>query len=234
MGLTRTTTPRMPRAVPIIWRADGRSPPNSTAAGVTHSGVAGERYYVHIRDVLRLLDAANEEVSDSSVGVRGLVKINAPAAFGRLHLGGIMTRLQDIYPELAVELNLNDEFIDPVNEGVDIVFRIGELEDSGLIGRTLCEQQYLLCASPRYLEKRGSPIEPEGLLQHDCLIHLGNLSSEPWHFNRVGEVAKTKIYVSGPWRSNDSEVLLNAAIAGKGIGLFPSWLLNETRSSEIH
>ncbi|TFW22758.1 LysR family transcriptional regulator [Duganella callida] len=186
---------------------------------------AGERYYLQIRTVLELLDAANEEIAGNAGSIRGVVRINAPAAFGRLHLGRLVIELQSAYPALTTELILDDRYIDPVMDGADIVLRIGQLEDSGLIGRQICEQRYVLCASPAYLQRHGEPDTPQALRGHGCLIHKGNGGAERWFFRHPAEGQVNAVDVTGTLRSNNSEVLLQAALAGKGIGFFPTWLL---------
>lgn len=190
---------------------------------------AGERYYVQIRTVLELLDAADEELAGNAGSIRGLVRINAPAAFGRLHFGKLIIELQSVYPELITELTLTDDFIDPVREGADIIFRVGHLEDSGLIGRQICQQRYVLCASPAYLRARGEPKTPEELIDHDCLVHTGNGGSERWYFRLPDDGLPSVVDVTGPIRSNNSEMLLQAALAGKGVVLLPSWLMDRAR-----
>lgn len=130
---------------------------------------AGERYYLQIREVLELLDAAHEEITGKGAEIRGLVRINAPVALGHLHIVHLLNGLYEKYPQLTVELTVTDAFIDPVQEGADITFRVGHMEDSGLIGRRICDQQHVLCASPGYLEKHGTPTMPEELREHCCL-----------------------------------------------------------------
>ncbi|WP_095100079.1 LysR family transcriptional regulator [Pseudomonas sp. Irchel 3A5] len=188
---------------------------------------AGERYYVQIREVLELLDAADEEVNGKVGDIRGLVRINAPVAFGHLHIVKLLNGLYEKYPELSVELNVTDAFIDPVLEGTDIIFRVGQLPDSGLIGRKICDQRYLLCASSEYLEKHGQPTSPQDLRNHACLVYKGVSGIQRWHFRHPGHDAEEVIDVDGPLRSNNGQVLMEAALAGRGIVLFPSWLFNQ-------
>lgn len=186
---------------------------------------AGERYYTQIRSVLELLDAADEEIGGDAGNIRGVVKINAPAVFGRLHFSRTIVDLRAAYPDLIVELTLTDDFVDPVREGADIIFRIGRVEDSELIGRKICDQRFVLCASPDYLDRLGAPDSPEALRLHQCLVHKGNGGVERWHFRpALGE--PISIDVTGHLRCNNSEVLLQSALAGQGIALLPSWLLN--------
>ncbi|MNJ16205.1 HTH-type transcriptional regulator DmlR [compost metagenome] len=187
---------------------------------------AGQRYYVQIREVLELLDTANEDISGKVGDVRGLVRINAPVAFGHLHIVKLLDGLYRQYPDLTVELTVTDAFIDPVQEGADLTFRVGHLQDSGLIGRTLCDQRFVLCASAEYVQRYGKPAVPEDLQQHCCLVYKGTGGAQRWHFRRPGTEATTIIDVQGPLRSNNAQVLVEAALAGRGIVLFPSWLFD--------
>ena len=183
----------------------------------------GEKYYVQIRDVLDTLDFANEQVGKSS-GVSGLVRINTAVALGRLHISRIVNKLQDIYPDLSVELILTDSFIDPVQEDVDIAIRIGLLQDSALIARKICDQQYVLCASPEYLEQYGIPNSPEDLKKHLCLVYKGVSGTQRWYFRQGHNDKPTVLEPQGKLRSNNAEVLVAAALEGKGIVLFPTWI----------
>lgn len=184
----------------------------------------GQRYYADVREAVERLDSAAERLDHRAVGIRGLVRINAPESFGRLHVGKLVNQLQGRYPDLVVELTLSNVFIDPVQEGADITIRIGRLVDSGLIGKVVCGQRYVLAASPEYLSLHGTPRNPEDLLQHSCLLYKGLQEPQRWHFRRSGTEAFEPLVVGGPLRSNNSEVLINAAVAGRGVVLFPTWL----------
>ncbi|WP_256590654.1 LysR family transcriptional regulator [Pseudomonas sp. LB-090624] len=188
---------------------------------------AGERYFQQIREVLELLDAANEDLGGKGSDIRGLVKINAPVALGRLHIVRLVERLYAEYPELVVELTLSDLYIDPVQEGVDITIRVGHLESSALIGRKICDQRYVLCASAEYVALHGAPQCPEDLKAHNCLVYKGQGGMQRWHFRLHPEDEVQVINVQGPFRSNNAEALVEAALGGMGIVLFPSWLLGK-------
>lgn len=184
----------------------------------------GEKYYVQIRDVLDTLDIANEQVAGKNFGVKGLVRINTAVALGRLHISTIINKLQDTYPDLSVELTLTDTFIDPVQEGVDIAIRIGLLHDSALIARKLCDQQYVLCASPEYLERYGIPDSPEDLKKHLCLVYKGLSGTQRWYFRQEHSSKPIVLEPQGTLKSNNAEVLVAAALEGRGIVLFPTWI----------
>ncbi|KPC49599.1 LysR family transcriptional regulator [Amantichitinum ursilacus] len=189
---------------------------------------AGERYYQQIREVLDLLDAADEQIAGKGGDIRGLVRLNVPVALGRLHIAPLLDGLQQRYPELTVELTLTDAFIDPVSEGVDITFRVGQPADSGLIGRKICDQRYVLAASADYLQAHDQPAAPHDLLQHAALVYKGAGGPQRWYFRSPSDQTAVVIEASGPLRSNNAEVLLEAARVGRGVVLFPSWLFRAT------
>ncbi len=185
---------------------------------------AGERYYSQVREVIELLDAADESLLGQAEHIHGLVRINAPQALGSLQIAGLLDRLHDVYPDITVELTLTDAFIDPVQEGADITLRVGHMEDSGLIGRKVAEQRYVLAASAAYVERYGRPASPEQLTEHACLVYKGRAGAQRWHFSQPGEARPQVVEVKGPLRSNNAQVLAAAARSGRGIVLFPTWL----------
>lgn len=184
----------------------------------------GQHYYAQVRQAVELLDNAAQQFERGATAMHGLVKINAGESLGRLHIAGLVNQLQAKYPDLLVELTLSNTFIDPVQEGADITVRVGRLVDSGLIGKAVCAQRYVLAASPAYLAARGTPQAPEDLLQHSCLLYKGLHEPQRWHFRAGAQQPYEPLVVSGPLRSNNSEVLIHAAIAGRGVVLFPTWL----------
>lgn len=185
---------------------------------------AGERYYLTVREALDLLDMAAEQAADKDANPKGLVRINAPVALGRLHISPMLNALQKHYGELSVQLTLTDAFIDPVQEGADITVRVGRLEDSGLVGRTVGPQRYIICASRQYLETHGVPESPMQLATHNCLVYRGHSGAQRWYFRQPGELAYRAFAVNGSFQSNNAEALVSAAEASIGIVLFPTWL----------
>ncbi|SDJ12396.1 DNA-binding transcriptional regulator, LysR family [Paraburkholderia steynii] len=192
----------------------------------------GQRYYTQVREAVELLDSAADQLANRGTGIRGLVKINAPEALGRLHIAGLVNELQRQYPDLSVELTLTDAFIDPVQEGTDVTIRVGRLVDSGLIGKVVSAHRYRIAASPEYLAGRGIPQTPADLMQHNCLLYKGQQGSQRWYFRRSSKENFESLDVSGSLRSNNAEALVAAALAGRGIVLFPSWLFAPTSFKE--
>jgi DNA-binding transcriptional LysR family regulator len=185
---------------------------------------AGERYYVTVREALDLLDMAAEQAADKDADPKGLIRVNAPVALGRLHIAPLLIDLQKAYPDLSVQLTLTDAFIDPVQEGADITVRVGRLEDSGLVARPIGEQRYIICASRSYLDTHGVPDNPGQLAEHNCLLYRGQWGAQRWYFRRPGEARYEAFGVTGSFQSNNAETLVSAAEASSGVVLFPTWL----------
>ncbi|QNI04202.1 LysR family transcriptional regulator [Halomonas sp. SH5A2] len=184
---------------------------------------AGERYYQDIRHVLESLDLATEQVIGGSKHPQGVLRINAPVAFGRRHIAPLLARFQDENPAVEVELTLSDAFIDPVQEGADVVIRVGTLDDSSLVARQLATQRFVAA----YLARHGQPSHPEALSEHNCLIYKGTRGEQPWYFHIQGNTQAQRYPVTGNLYSNNAESLVEAALQGQGIVLFPTWLLFE-------
>ncbi|WP_280562958.1 MULTISPECIES: LysR family transcriptional regulator [unclassified Chromohalobacter] len=190
----------------------------------------GERYYQQVREILDTLDIATEQAAGEATHPQGLLRINAPVAFGRRHIAPQLANFQRAYPNIETELTLSDAFIDPVQEGVDVVVRVGALNDSSLVARRLANQHFVVCASPEYLEHWGVPATPDALSEHNCLIYKGTRGKQPWYFRDSGARKYRIREVRGNLRSNNAESLLEAALQGQGIVLFPTWLIHEELS----
>jgi DNA-binding transcriptional LysR family regulator len=111
-----------------------------------------------------------------------------------------------------------------VQEGAEITFRVGTLEDSGLIARRVGAQRYVICASRTYLDTRGTPRTPEDLAAHNCLVYRGHRGAQRWYFREPSGGTYEAFDVSGTFESNNAEALVSAAHAGLGLVLFPTWL----------
>ncbi|OCX61584.1 LysR family transcriptional regulator [Thioclava sp. SK-1] len=186
----------------------------------------GRSYFLSVRDALNTLDMASEQVRGGASEPRGILRINAPVAFGRRHVAPHLAMFQARYTELEVELTLTDALIDPIADGADVIIRIGSLKDSTLLRRKLADQTYVMAAAPPYLERCGMPLHPDALGAHNCLIYKGHNGEMPWQFSRQGEQARPHS-VAGDLRSNDADSLIAAALSAQGIVLFPTWLLHE-------
>lgn len=187
-----------------------------------HPTEAGIDFYDRAARILGEIESARLMVSSLNGRPQGLLKINIPGAFGRRHIIPLLPDFLLRYPEIRVEATLTDATVDIIEAGADVAVRIGALPDSSLIAKKLAPHRRVLCASPAYLANRPAINHPHDLLDHACLAFSLLAPSDRWTFERGGE--KLDISVGGPLKANDSEALLDAALAGLGIALLPSWV----------
>ncbi|MCU6496715.1 LysR family transcriptional regulator [Rugamonas sp. A1-17] len=184
----------------------------------------GERYYVDIR---RILDAVDESESSfrNNIEPSGLLRVACPTALARAFVLPHVPAFLQRYPQLTLDLQLNDRYVDLVNEGTELAIRIGHLEDSALRARPLGWYDRVFVASKDYLAKRGSPRTPEDLRDHDCVIYTLLSSGATWRFR------DTEIPVSGRLRINSPDAVSTMVAAGLGIGHGPAWLFEDGLNS---
>lgn len=144
-------------------------------------------------------------------------------SFGALHLGEAVSEFMTTYRDLRIELTLNDRFIDPFEEGVDVTIRISVLQDSSLIARKLAPARRLLVASPDYLARHGTPRSPDELLNHRCLNFGHSTALQKWQLTKDGKTLNVPI--GSALCSNNGDVLRTAALAGQGITKLPTFLV---------
>lgn len=190
----------------------------------TETGLA---FYDRCIAILADLAEAEQAASQLQTEPRGRLRINAPMTFGTLHLAPAITDFLLQYPDLHIELALNDRFIDPVEEGFDLTVRIAAPpESASLIVHRLATAKRVLCASPKYLRQHGTPQHPDDLKQRSCL-HYGYLSNQnQWRLTGPQGTDYT-VTVQGKLCSNNGESLREATLKGLGIALLPTFIVGE-------
>jgi LysR family transcriptional regulator for bpeEF and oprC len=180
----------------------------------------GERYYA---DVRRILDAVDESESSfrENVDPSGLLRVACPTALAHAFLLPEVPNFLARYPRLTLDLQINDRYVNLVDEGIELAIRIGHLEDSALRARRIGVFERVCVASTDYLAKRGVPETPEDLREHDCVVYTLLSSGATWRFRDVD------IPVSGRLRVNSPEAARSAVTAGLGVGIGPQWLFEE-------
>ena len=186
---------------------------------VTDLGLA---YHERAQRILSEVDAAEQMITSQTATPRGVLRLSAPMTFATMHLGSLIPLFMQRHPDVSVELELNDRTVDLIGEGYDMAVRIGTLADSSLIARRIAAVQMITCASPEYLRLRGAPTTPEQLSTHACLSY-GDSRHGEWTY-RVNERTR-RVSTSGPMRSNNGEMLRDAAIAGLGITTLPDFIV---------
>ena len=182
----------------------------------------GSAFYESCQRILGEFRHATGELTQLQLQPRGTLKVNAPMSFGQLHLAPTLIEFQRLHPGIAIQLTLTDRFVDVVDEGYDLVLRIGALSGSSLIARRLCSVKRVLSAAPAYLALAGIPARAEELVTHR-LLHYGWLATGArWHL--VGPDGRTVVDVPETLCVNNGDVLKAAALAGAGITLLPTFL----------
>ncbi|WP_444957549.1 LysR family transcriptional regulator [Microbulbifer sp. ZKSA002] len=183
---------------------------------------AGEHFYEHARIAYKSAKDAQDAVLQLQGEPRGRLRINAPMSFGRLHLAPLIPVFMKRYPEISIDMILDDKVVDLVGEGFDIAIRGGDLPDTSLIARKLAPLKSVLCASPSYLKEFGEPTELEQLSAHNCLIFTYSRDVKEWGFIKDNHLHT--IEVKGNYQVNNSEALREALLQGVGIGRLPTFV----------
>lgn len=179
----------------------------------------GRSYYERVTRLLDDMNEADEEVRSSSLTPRGQLRVSAPMSLGLLLLASHFARFAALYPELSVEVDFRDDYVDVVEGGFDLAIRGGALQDSSLRARKLIELDRVLCASPEYLGQRPELTKPGDIKDHDCLIYSLSQSPNRWALQSGGH-AET-VQVCGRYRVNSSLAITSAAIEGLGLAFIP-------------
>lgn len=185
---------------------------------------AGRAYYDRCVRILADIEETEASVASLHAEPRGQLSINAPMSFGMLHLPSAIAEFMASYPEVGVDLVLNDRFVDLIDEGYDLALRIGTLADSALYARKLAACRRVLAASPDYLARHGEPRHPGDLAHHECLVYSMNSNADIWRLTGPdGQQINARI--AGRLSANNGDVLRDVAVAGGGIVLSPTFLI---------
>jgi DNA-binding transcriptional LysR family regulator len=187
---------------------------------------AGLRYYERCKIILEAFEDANREASVVQTTPRGLLRVAAPTTFGTLHLGGIASRYLELFPEVSLDIVLEDRYVDLLESRIDVAIRIGQLEDPNLVTRKLAPCKMVLCASLTFLKKYGIPETPADLLHVPRLAFSQAVSAGDW---TLFDAENRAYSIEGPCRmtSNNIQLLLDSALGGSGIAYGPSFVFGE-------
>ena len=185
----------------------------------------GRHFYERARGALEAVAEAESSVGPRRGEPSGLLRLGTPVAFGRLHVAPRIPAFLERHPQVAVEVAMNDAFVDLVGEGLDLAIRVGDLVDPSLIARRIGIARRVTVASTAYLDRYGVPFTPADLAGHDCVIYTRLATGHRWHFeSRDGPV---QVDVQGRFRADNSEAVREAVIGGAGIAVMPVWLFQD-------
>ncbi len=193
---------------------------------------AGTAYYERAARILAEAAEADSAVSALQDEPRGTLRVNAPMTFGQRHLAPAIGAFLKHYPELRLDITLTDRFVDLIGEGYDVAVRIAALPDSSLIAAKLAPNRRVVCASPGYLARAGTPHHPQDLRKHNCFGYTYQVTGDSWRF--MGPRGPTTVRVTGTLTANNGEILKAAMREGLGLAPVPTFsVADELKSGEL-
>jgi DNA-binding transcriptional LysR family regulator len=185
----------------------------------------GRQFYHQAREVLTMMDAAEESVSSSAPEPSGILRINAPVSFGVIHLAPVWAEFMQLYPKIELDISLNDRIVDLVEDGFDAAVRIARLENSSLVGRRLASTRMRLCAAPTYLDTHEPIRALADLTKHGVIAYTNFASGNEWQFD--GPRGQESVLTRSILRCNNGDTCRSIALAGGGVSLQPSFMVAE-------
>ena len=190
----------------------------------------GEVFLAHARRILDEIDELGELLGSAKKSPKGLLRVNATLGFGRGHVGPAISRFVARHPQVSVQLQLSVAPPPLTDDAFDVCIRFGELPDTRVIARRLASNRRLLCASPTYLARHGTPLAPHDLRRHNCIgIRQGDEPYGVWRLSSGrGASHKTEtVRISGNLTTNDGEIAVKWALDGHGILMRAQWDIEE-------
>jgi DNA-binding transcriptional LysR family regulator len=201
---------------------------------------AGSAYYARAAAALGELDAANEALAALSGEPRGHLRVSAPGYLGALHLAPLLGGFLKTHPAITLDLDLSNRLVDLVQERFDVALRISAHADSSLVARAIAPCPTVICATPEYLVRRGTPRHPADLAEHECLIYGLMRTPHEWRMRKRGRSKGSGkgrwvvVPVKGALRCNDDIALKQWLLEGLGIRQFPRFFVeNELKRGEV-
>jgi DNA-binding transcriptional LysR family regulator len=183
----------------------------------------GEVFHERCRQLLQGLEEAEAELSAHAGDAVGQLRINVPVTFGLLHLAPLWPAFLARHPKVLLDVTLADRVVDLVDEGYDLAVRIARLPASSLVSRQLSSTRLVLCASPEYLRRHGTPAHPSQIAQHAVIAYTLLATGEQWAFE--GPQGPVHVKVAPRMRTNSGDTCCAAAVAHQGIVLQPTFLV---------
>ncbi|MEE9303297.1 MAG: LysR family transcriptional regulator [Thiotrichaceae bacterium] len=185
---------------------------------------AGEVFASYSHRIMSDVREAEQSVLPLQHEAQGRLRISAPESLAMSLLPEILLSFQQKFPKIELDIHISGRLVDLVEEGIDVALRVGVLEDSSLIARLLMPCSFHACASPEYLKKHGKPKLPSELETHNCLIYSQSPHPNNWLF-RDDQGKSISIKVNGNLCSDTGNILMNAALNGKGIFIAPTFMI---------
>lgn len=186
----------------------------------------GNRFLAGARQLVLQADSLIASIQTNKLEPEGTIRVSVFESFGRLHVCPVLPEFVSRYPQVRVELELENRLVDLAADEIDLAIRIGRPVDSGLRARRLLSNHTVLCASPLYLETHTEPVTPEDLSEHNCLALSQKRQQTYWHFHKGKQ--HRKVLVTGNISSTGGTPLLAAAEQGAGLVMLANWMVADS------
>jgi DNA-binding transcriptional LysR family regulator len=183
----------------------------------------GQRFHARTSELIAALEELETETVSSGGEASGLLRINAPVTFGNLHLAPLWPRFTAKYPKVSLDITLSDRLVDLVEEGFDVAIRITNLASSQLVSRQLASTRIVLCASPGYLARHGTPSHPSELAAHQVISYSYWTGGDDWRFQ--GPDGEVQVRIHSRIHTNSGDTCRAAALEDQGIILQPDFIV---------
>jgi LysR family transcriptional regulator for bpeEF and oprC len=218
---TGITQPTVSKVVAGLEEKLGAQLLRRTSRGLSLTD-AGQDFYDSAIFIVERVDELESRVGKGDAAPTGLIRIALSPAFGRMEIIPHLPAFFERYPDVSVDFNVSQRYINLVEEGMDLAIRVGPLSDSTMMARRIGSMKYLTVASPDYLARAGTPHTLDDLKQHRCIAFMARDALRPWEFKDGNSLVE--FIPQGPVRSNDAEYMRSAVLAGLGIGHNAGWL----------
>lgn len=193
---------------------------------------AGEAYYESARRLIEEFEEAEARVGSGQTKPAGRIRVAMSAGFGRMHILPRMPAFFEQYPQITIETDITDRFVNLIENRIDVAIRIGSLSDSSLIARKIGSGESAVIATPGYIARKGVPKSPADLDAHDCVAFVSGGGPLPWKF--AGPEGPTSFTPAGTVHTTDAEHVRVGVLSGLGLAQAPGWLFaDELASGEV-
>lgn len=194
----------------------------------------GKLFLERCTHIMEELQSAEQQLHNIHESPSGVLRINAPAGFGLFHLSPVIAEFARQYPDIRLDVDFSDHFIDIVESGVDVCIRVASLTDSSLIAKKLAHCQFAMAASPEYLQAHGAPTHPDQLINHRFIEYSNLERLQEWRYldpmTQKERVAPIQVCL----RANNGQMMRQAALAGVGIIAAPTFIIgNDIKKGKL-
>ncbi|HLO50422.1 MAG TPA: LysR family transcriptional regulator [Kamptonema sp.] len=184
----------------------------------------GKKYYQYCQQILETVAEAEASLTGKEQAT-GVLRLGCPVLFGQMQIVPRLNAFMTRYPDVKIDLMMADHFVDIVEEGLDLLIRIGNRQDNSLISDRIGTTRRVTVATTSYFEQAGEPQTPEDLVDHDCIVYTRLATGNEWHFQGTDGVIKVR--VGGCFQTNSSVAIRAAVLSGLGIAIAPVWMFGD-------